>query len=236
MKDNEFKSAFGSGMMKEHLILCRAIGIEHLILVANKMDLIDWDEKECKKKVIQVTKYVVKTLNWPKENLHVVPISAFEGSGLIDTNGIPSWYKGKSFLETLDEMSNVNNERTITVEGDKGAAEMEADRFVCEITNIGTANTSIIGGIVNDQDEVDGNTNSIISPGFLCMGHFNGIESEVRVEKISSKYKRPFLRTSEKGKLIVTTRKKERVSVGMRIILRKNNHTVAFGKITKSFF
>ena len=92
MKDNEFASAFGSGMMKEHLILCRAIGIEHLILVANKMDLIEWDEKECKKKVMQVTKYVVKTLNWPKENLHVVPISAFLGTGLMDTEGVPDWY------------------------------------------------------------------------------------------------------------------------------------------------
>ena len=101
MKDNEFESAFGSGMMKEHLILARAIGIENLVLVANKMDLINWDEKQCKKKVMVVTKFLVKTLGWTKDNLHVVPISAFDGTGLIDTHGVPSWYKGKSFLDTL---------------------------------------------------------------------------------------------------------------------------------------
>ena len=64
------------------------------------------------------------------------------------------------------------------------------------------------------------------------MGHYNGIENEVTVEKIS---KRTFLRTSDKGKCIVTTQRKEAVSVGMKIILRKNNNTIAFGKITKIF-
>jgi len=37
-------------------IFTRAVGIENLILVANKMDLIDWDEKECKKKVTTITR------------------------------------------------------------------------------------------------------------------------------------------------------------------------------------
>ena len=135
---------------------------------------------------------------------------------------------------------------------------VESDRFVCEITNIGTANNSILGGVVNDQIE-EGETStsssltsssltsslsssltsslssSIMSPGFFCVGHFNGSECDVHIEKISnsSDKKRPFLRTGEKGKCVITLRTKQKISIGMRIILRKNNNTVAFGSITK---
>ena len=42
MKENEFESSFERGVLKEHLIIARSLGIENLIIVANKMDLIDW--------------------------------------------------------------------------------------------------------------------------------------------------------------------------------------------------
>ena len=68
-------------------------------------------------------------MGWKKENLHVVPISAFEGTCLVDTKSVPEWYKGKSFLETLDDMSNVSNERGANEENEE---KVEANRFVCK--------------------------------------------------------------------------------------------------------
>jgi small GTP-binding protein len=202
MKENEFEAAFGSGMMKEHMVLCRAMGIEYMILAANKMDLIDWDEKRCKQKVMEVTKYLVKNLGWPKENLFVVPISAFQGIGLVDTVGIPEWYKGKSFLDTLDSLPDKPKEIITDL--------VESDRFVCEV------NTFAIEG-------------NIMTPGYLCIAHFNGQENEVTIEKIQGK---PFLRGMEKAKCILKLPQKEKLAIGMRVIYRKGVNTVGYGRIT----
>ena len=210
MQDNEFKASFGDGMMKEHLILTRAVGIQHLVVVANKMDLIDWAEKKCKEKIKKVTVYLVKSLQWPRENLHVVPISAFDGTGLTNTEGLPSWYKGKSFIETLDDIP--ENPR----EGEDLAKDtvdnlIESDRFVCEITILNT-------------------DNKIVSAGYHAIIHFNGEESEVNIEKIKGK---AFMRAGDKANCLVSMKIKKELSVGMKIILRKDDYTVGFGKILK---
>ena len=236
MKDNEFEAAFGSGMMKEHLILSRAIGIEHLILIANKMDVIDWDEKKCKEKVIAVTKYLVKNLGWPKEKLYVVPMSAFSGVGLMDTNGIPNWYKGKSFIETLDSINDMKtNNNSMQLK--------ECSRFVCDVTNLGSANSyDIIPNTTNqfqsnETNDLEANQSqrTIISPGSLFIMHFSGDETDVTVEKISNKTKLPFIKTGDEGKCIMNTPHKINIAVGMRVIFRKANNTIGFGNISKIF-
>lgn len=242
MKDNEFEAAMGNGMMREHLILSRAIGIDHLILIANKMDLIDWDEKKCKEKIITVTKYVVKTLGWPKDKLYVVPISAFTGTGLIDTDGLPNWYKGKSFIETLDS---INDVKTIQLSANPLIIK-ECDKFVCDITNLGSAsscdiipkfsnnNSSAIKQNDDDSDSDSSKPRTIVSSGSFFIMHFSGEETDVTVEKISNKGK-PFIKSGEEAKCIMTTPRKINICIGLRVIFRKSNNTIAFGTITKIF-
>jgi len=203
MKDNEFESSFERGMLKEHLVLARAVGIEHLVVVANKMDLIDWDQKECKKKVLKVTKYLVKELGWPKENLHVVPISAFEGVGLVNKEGIPEWYKGKSLIETLNDIPSSSRN---SIHGDT----LETDRFRVDINILNT-------------------NGSIVSAGYTCFMHYNGLESEIVIDKIDGK--KPFLRNGNQAECVVMARSKIKIGEGTRIILRKNDYTVGFGKV-----
>ena len=202
MKDNEFNSSFGSGMMKEHMLLARSVGIEYMVLIANKMDLIDWDEKKCKEKVKQVTKYLVKDLGWPKEKLFVVPISAFDGVGLVDTLDMPDWYKGKSFLNTLDSLPDKPRQSFNDL--------TESCRFVCDVNNFGTEGTVMI-------------------PGYLCVAHLNGEEIEATIDKINGK---PFLRGGDKGKCIFVLSEKILMAPGMRVIYRKGNNTVGFGTVT----
>ena len=42
MIENEFEASFNGGMLKEHLVLAKAIGIQNIIIVSNKMDVINW--------------------------------------------------------------------------------------------------------------------------------------------------------------------------------------------------
>lgn len=227
MKDNEFEAAFGSGMMKEHLILSRAIGIEHLILVANKMDIIDWDEKKCKEKVMAVTKYLVKNLGWPKDKLYVVPISAFSGLGLMDTKGLPVWYKGKSFIDTVDS---INDAKQVIV----SSQQKECNKFVCDVTNLGFASSCDIIDDDFKKEEDSQSQRTIISSGSLFIMHYDGEETDVTVDKISNKGK-PFIKSGEEGKCIMLTPQKIMLSIGTRVIFRKANNTIGFGNVTKIF-
>lgn len=206
MKENEFEASLSGGMTKEHLTLARAIGIEHLIIVANKMDLIDWDEKKCKKMVMEITKFVVKSLNWPRENLHVVPISAFQGVGLLSKEGLPDWYKGKSLLDTIDSIP----AKSIA---DVATSELkETDQFFCDLIILCTSGSGLI------------------SVGYKCFVHFKGKESEASLEKIQGK---SFLRNGDSAKCLFKLPLKYEFAVGMRIIVRKNNDTVGYGTIIK---
>jgi len=51
MLDNEFNSGFLKGTLKEHLLLAKCVGIEYIVIIANKMDLIEWDKDNVMKKL-----------------------------------------------------------------------------------------------------------------------------------------------------------------------------------------
>merc|ERR1712100_964826 len=78
--DNEFNSSFDKGMLKEHLILAKAVGIKNLVVLINKMDTVDWNKDKYQEKVSIISKFL-KFINW--ENNYFIPVSAFNGIGLI---------------------------------------------------------------------------------------------------------------------------------------------------------
>ncbi len=204
MADNEFTSSFERGMLKEHLILARAVGIEHLVIIANKMDLINWDEKDYMKKVKKVVKYLTKYLRWDKKNIKVVPMSAFNGTCLIDTKDMPKWYKGGSFIDVLNKVPNNSREKL-------ESEFIESNVFKGKIVAINTMG-------------------SIISAGFSCAMHYKGKEIDIKIEKIKRK---PFLRSGDMGECVISLDHKEELQEGGRIILRQGDNTVGFGKILK---
>lgn len=108
MINNEFEACMSSkGTLKEHLIIAKGNNIQKIILVGNKMDLIDWNENEFNKKCDTVQR-IVKSLGYKEEDVTRVPISAWEGKGLWDTIGIPSWYNGRSLLDEMAQYT-INN-------------------------------------------------------------------------------------------------------------------------------
>ena len=206
--ENEFEASFERGMLKEHIILAKAVGIENLLVLANKMDLIDWDEKLCKKAIKKVTKYLVKDLKWDRTKLSVVPISALNGEGLLDTDGIPDWYKGKSFFGTLDAIPETKraSSRDIVL------PDEPTTRYTVDITILNT------GG-------------AAITVGYNCVMHFNGTESEISIEKIKGK---PVLRSGSETMCVIELPYKETIGIGTRVIFRKDDYTVGYGKVVKA--
>ena len=87
---------------KRHGYLLNVLGVKQVVVVVNKMDLIDFNQKIFDK----VTKDVINYLDSIKvntDNLKVIPISAKDGININKISEKISWYNQQSTLEALDQ-------------------------------------------------------------------------------------------------------------------------------------
>ncbi|OYT49929.1 elongation factor 1-alpha [Candidatus Bathyarchaeota archaeon ex4484_231] len=85
---------------REHLFLVKMLGIKHLVVAANKMDLLDYDE-ESFRRFSRSLEEMLTSLGYA--GVPIVPVSAFEGENVTKPSEKMEWYTGKSLIETLDE-------------------------------------------------------------------------------------------------------------------------------------
>ena len=86
---------------KEHIWLCKTLGVGQLAVVVNKMDTVNWDENkfnDVKKSVGDV----LKTVGYNVEETPFIPISAYEGDNVAEKSDNLKWYTGPTLVEQLD--------------------------------------------------------------------------------------------------------------------------------------
>ncbi|ALV63288.1 Translation elongation factor 1 alpha subunit [Thermococcus sp. 2319x1] len=86
---------------KEHAFLARTLGINHIIVAINKMDMVNYDEKKFKEVATQVTK-LLQMLGY--KNFPVIPISAWNGDNVVKKSDKMPWYNGPTLIEALDQI------------------------------------------------------------------------------------------------------------------------------------
>ena len=86
---------------REHAWLLKVLGINQLIVVLNKMDVANYDEKRFNQVKEEVVK-LLKTIGYKTEELPFIPVSAFVGDNVAKKSSNMAWYKGQSLVETLD--------------------------------------------------------------------------------------------------------------------------------------
>lgn len=84
---------------KRHTFICSLLGIKHLVLAVNKMDLVDYSE-EVFDRICKDYKDFVTQLDVP--DISFIPISALNGANVVDLSDKMPWYHGKSMLEFLE--------------------------------------------------------------------------------------------------------------------------------------
>jgi sulfate adenylyltransferase subunit 1 len=93
---------------KRHSLIASLLGIPHLAICINKMDLVDWNEdiyqsiKESYKEF--ASKLAIKDVNF-------IPISALLGDNIVKKSENMSWYEGSTLMYLLENVhiSNDNN-------------------------------------------------------------------------------------------------------------------------------
>ena len=94
---------------KRHSFICSLLGIKHVIVAVNKMDLVDWSEEKYNEIVADYNDFVSR-LNF--SDIHFIPLSALKGDNVVNHSENMSWYDGPTFLHQLENV-NISTDRNL---------------------------------------------------------------------------------------------------------------------------
>jgi bifunctional enzyme CysN/CysC len=83
---------------RRHSFIVSLLGIRHIIVAVNKMDLVGYDEKVFRK----IQEDCLKIRGMKDVDAHVVPVSALKGDNVVAAGSGMPWYKGPTIMELLD--------------------------------------------------------------------------------------------------------------------------------------
>ncbi|MFN5116196.1 MAG: GTP-binding protein, partial [Acidimicrobiaceae bacterium] len=87
---------------RRHVSIAALLGVSHLILAVNKMDLVDWSENQFDQVVTDVAQ-ILTTLG-SSVPLHAIPICATGGQNVVERAAEAGWYEGPSVLDMLETL------------------------------------------------------------------------------------------------------------------------------------
>lgn len=97
---------------KEHLFLCKTLGVKQLAIVLNKMDIINYNEAKFTAVKEDISK-LLKTVGYKPEETSFIPISALKGDNVVNKSTNMPWYKGPTLKEQLDNFKEPEKPRTL---------------------------------------------------------------------------------------------------------------------------
>ncbi|MGF1697492.1 sulfate adenylyltransferase subunit CysN [Vibrio lamellibrachiae] len=129
---------------RRHSYICSLLGIKHIIVAINKMDLMDYSQD-----VYQKIKadYREMAKNFNIEDIRFVPISALNGDNVVTPSEEMDWYPGATLMKLLE---------TVKIDQDK---DLEHMRFPVQYVNRPNLNFrgfcgTLASGVVQVGDEV----------------------------------------------------------------------------------
>jgi sulfate adenylyltransferase subunit 1 len=84
---------------KRHSAIVKLLGLQHVGVAVNKMDLLGFDESVFQQIRVSIEQ-LATTLGLPTP--HVFPVSALQGDNIVEKSAKTPWYKGPSLLEWLE--------------------------------------------------------------------------------------------------------------------------------------
>ncbi|MCD1287017.1 MULTISPECIES: GTP-binding protein [unclassified Brevibacterium] len=86
---------------RRHLTVVQRLGIEHVIIAINKIDLLGYDRAELERVEAEVEALAVEI---GLEAPHLIPVSALAGDNVAETSANTPWYSGPALLELLETL------------------------------------------------------------------------------------------------------------------------------------
>ena len=84
---------------RRHLAVTGLLGVRHVAVAVNKMDLVDWDQQRFDEIVAEFVRHAAR---FGIEDVVAVPVSALFGDNVVDRSERAQWYTGPTLLEHLE--------------------------------------------------------------------------------------------------------------------------------------
>lgn len=88
---------------KRHSFIAHLLGIKHIVVAINKMDLVDYSE-EVYNETCRAYEGIAETIGISKDQIYFLPLSALKGDNVVDRSENMSWYKGQTVMEYLNSV------------------------------------------------------------------------------------------------------------------------------------
>ncbi len=86
---------------KRHSFIVNLLGIKHIIVAINKMDLVDYDQAVYERICADYTAFSMELGSCDR---HFVPLSALNGENVVTKSELMPWYKGDPLMEILESV------------------------------------------------------------------------------------------------------------------------------------
>ena len=129
---------------RRHTFIVSLLGIKHIALAVNKMDLVDYSEERFDQ-ICRDYRDFVTQLDVP--DITFIPLSALKGENVVDVSDKMPWYHGKSMLEFLE---------TVHISSDRNFEDL---RFPVQYVNRPSLNfrgfaSTVASGVIKKGDRV----------------------------------------------------------------------------------
>ncbi len=94
---------------RRHAFLTSLLGVNHIVVAVNKMDMVDWDETTYNR--IR-EEFEVFAARLDVQDVIVIPISALHGDNVVSHSGNSPWYAGPTLLHHLENV-HVSGDRNL---------------------------------------------------------------------------------------------------------------------------
>ncbi len=84
---------------RRHLAVTGLLGVRHVAVAVNKMDLVDWDQVRFDEIVAEFSRHATR---FGIDDVVAVPVSALFGDNVVDRSDRAPWYTGPTLLEHLE--------------------------------------------------------------------------------------------------------------------------------------
>ncbi|GLY41994.1 adenylyl-sulfate kinase [Amycolatopsis sp. NBRC 101858] len=128
---------------RRHAFLASLLGIGHLVVCVNKMDLVDWSQERFDEIREDFRRFAMKL---DIADLTFVPVSALHGDNVVHRSASMPWYEGTSLLHQLEEVHVASDRNLID-------ARFPVQYVIRRSDFRGYAGT-IAGGVFKPGDEV----------------------------------------------------------------------------------
>ena len=200
---------------RRHSFIVSLLGIEHVIVAINKMDLVDFSEDTFN----EISKaYGELADELGIKNTYYIPVSALNGDNVVDKSNNTPWFKGKPMLSLLDSMDVTKEQKeedfrfpiqyvnrpNLDFRGFCGTIAAGSVKVGDEITVLPSGKSTKVKSIINGGDITEANRDTTTQEAYAPMAITITTEDEVDISR---------------GDMIVHTKNMPRVSNSLKVML-----------------